>query len=368
MSEIVTTTEYGEALSSVQTRKHKTKLIHLGLAVALVCCFSFALIFGSSSTGLKELVGTFMEYIGLESPWTLQDNQKFIITELRLPRALLSIFIGGCLAIGGVAMQGLFRNPLAAPGILGVNSGAALGAAMMIVLGNAILPESLTQYAFYSVPAGAFLCALVITGLIVKVGTVGGRTNIFILLLTGVALQAIIGAVMGLLTYISDDQQLRSLTFWTMGDLGVAGWKELAFIIPILSFCCFMIMRKAGALNLFLLGEAEAHHLGIDVQKLKKSLIIWTALAISLAVSFTGSIGFIGLAAPHLVRLMTGPDHKTLFPGACLMGALILCVSDILSRSVATAEIPVGIITSFIGAPVFLWLLIMQRKGGGSFA
>ncbi|MCM8531295.1 MAG: iron ABC transporter permease [Lentisphaeraceae bacterium] len=367
MSEVCSNSDFEAALDSVQSRQRKTKLIHLGLSLALIGAFSFALIFGSSSTGLKELLGTFLSYVGVDSPWALQDNQRFIITELRLPRALLSIFIGACLAIGGVAMQGLFRNPLAAPGILGINSGAALGAALMIVLGNIILPESLSQYAFYSVPAGAFICALLMTGLIVKVGTVGGRTNIFILLLTGVALQAIIGAVMGLLTYISDDQQLRSLTFWTMGDLGVAGWQELAIIIPLLSICCFMIVRKAGALNLFLLGESEAHHLGVDVQKLKKSLIVWTALAIALAVSFTGSIGFIGLAAPHLVRLLTGPDHKTLFPGAALMGALILCVADILSRSVATAEIPVGIITSFIGAPVFLWLLIMQRKGG-SFA
>ena len=356
-------TEFSEAAGNYQAKKNKIRLIHTGLIMSLIGIFALSLIHGSSSTGFKELIATFLSMVGLESPWPLDDAQKFIITELRLPRALLSVLVGATLAIGGVAMQGLFRNPLAAPGILGVNSGASLGAALIIVLGNQFLSASFEPYKIYAVPIGAFFCALIITVLIVKVGTVNGRTNIFILLLTGVALQAIIGSAMGLLTFISDDQQLRTLTFWTMGDLGVAGWKELAFMFPVLGFCCFMILRKAGALNLLLLGESEAHHLGIDVQKLKKSLIRWTALAVALAVAFTGSIGFIGLAAPHLVRLMSGPDHKTLFPGAALRGGLLLAVSDLLSRSIAVSEIPVGIITSAIGAPVFLWLLLMQRKG-----
>ncbi|MCM8526477.1 MAG: iron ABC transporter permease [Lentisphaeraceae bacterium] len=358
-----TTTEFTDASISIDKKKKKVRFIFSGLILGLLFCFFLALVFGSSSTGVKELLGTLMTYAGMESPWPLEETQKFIITELRLPRALLTVYIGGTLAVSGVAMQGLFRNPLADPGIIGVTSGAILGAALVIVLGNIILPENLGANKIYAIPVGSFVCALLVTLIIVKIGTVGGRTNIFILLLTGIAIGAVLGSVMGLLTLISTDEELRTVQFWTMGDLGVASWKELAIIIPILTLSCYKIMSKAGALNLLLLGESEAQHLGIDVHKLKRSIIIWTTLAVSTAVSFTGIIAFIGLAAPHLVRLMSGPNHKTLFPGAALMGALLLMVADILSRSLTTAEIPVGIITSAIGAPMFLWLILMQRKG-----
>ena len=362
MSSAASSAPLPDAGQHILNKKRKNRLILTSLAIALAVTFSMAIIIGSSNTGLKEMIGSILTSLGFSSPWPLEEMQKFIITELRLPRAIVAVSIGATLAIGGVAMQGLFRNPLADPGLLGVNSGAALGASLIIVLGNSILPEALNPYKIYAVPVGAFMCALSITYLIVKIGTVNGRANIFILLLTGVALQAIIGALMGLLTYISDDQQLRSLSFWNMGDLGVASWKEIVYVIPAMAFCSWRILRSANSLNLFLLGELEAQHLGIDVQKLKNSIIVWTSLSIAMAVSFTGSIGFIGLAAPHLVRLMCGPNHKTLFPGAAIMGALILCFSDILSRSIHTAEIPVGIITASIGGPVFLWLLLLQRK------
>ncbi|MCH2175797.1 MAG: iron ABC transporter permease [Lentisphaeria bacterium] len=341
---------------SILAKNYKAKLLLFGLLFLLLVSMILSVLTGSSNTGLKELVAL------LTGSENLHESQRYILLNLRLPRLILAVLIGGTLAIAGVALQGLFRNPLAAPGILGVNSGAALGAALVIVIGSLVLPASSLDHSYLFIPTGAFFCALLLTLLIVKVGTVQGRTNILLLLLSGIAVQAIVSALMGLLIYMSSTQQLRSLIFWTLGDLGSVGWKELTLLIPVLLLSAFMIFRKANSLNILLLGESEATHLGIEVEQLKKSIICWTTLSVALGVSFTGSIGFIGLAAPHLVRMIVGPNHKILLPSAALMGSIILVVADILSRTVASSEIPVGIITALIGSPIFLWLLICQRR------
>ena len=339
---------------TVRKKKQKALIFHLVLTAAAVILFITAASIGSSDTGLKDILSMFTGEI--------EEKKRIIIEQIRIPRAIMAITCGFSLAVAGVAMQGLFRNPLAEPGILGINSGASLGAALVIVFGSLLLPGIDGGIKFYLLPAGAFCGALFITVTAVKIGTVKGRTHIYLLLLAGIAIQAIAGALLGLMTYISTDEQLRNMIFWSMGNLGYAGWHEILFIIPILALCSWMLFKKANALNLLLLGESEAGHMGVDVDRLKKSLIIWTSIAVAVTVAFTGSIGFIGLVAPHLVRLKLGPDHRYLLFGAGLAGACLLCLADILSRSFTEDVIPVGIITALAGAPLFLKLLISEKK------
>ena len=357
------------ALTQFETLKKKRKksfAVIIALLIATLFCAVYALSSGSSPLAFSKIISFVAEKLSLASA-SLTQAESYIISELRLPRLCMAILTGIVLASSGAAMQGVFRNPLADPGILGVNSGASLGAALMIVLGTYIIPESLGAFRLYSIPLGAFLGALIVTVLLYKIGSVNGRTNTAMLLLGGIALQAMVGAALGLLTFIADEEELRSLTFWSMGSLDISGWQELAFLAPICFFAYFMIHRQAKALNSLLLGEAEAIHLGYNVQSLKIQLIIWTSLAVGVTVAFTGGIGFIGLVAPHLIRLMLGPDHRILFPASALCGACLLLIADTLARTIASpVEIPIGIITAALGSPFFLALLFKARNKGFS--
>lgn len=289
-----------------------------------------------------------------------------VIHQIRLPRTLLAIAVGAILALCGDVMQSLFRNPLADPGIIGVSSGASLGAAMAIVALNA-LPEMFhgipgSTLGFLVTPLMAFVGGVLSTVAVYRLGTGSNGTSVTMMLLAGVAIGALSGAATGLLNYIADDQTLRDLSLWTMGSLAGASWSGLflAFLTLIVLFISFT--RDADKLNALLLGEAEARHLGIRVQSLKRRLIILTAVGVGVTVSLSGIIGFVGLVVPHIVRMMSGPDHRALIPLSCLVGALLMLLSDMAARTVAAPmEIPVGIITSAIGAPFFFWLLIQQK-------
>lgn len=280
-----------------------------------------------------------------------------IIWELRWPRTLLAIFIGALLALCGAVTQGLFRNPLADPGIIGISSGAGLGAAIAIVL----LPASLS---YLTTPVAAFLGGLITTLLVYRLAqSQNGGTSVLILLLAGVAVAAFSGAIIGFMTYIASDMALRELTLWGMGSLN--GANNLSIWLSAMACLCLLVFyqTQAPALNAFLLGEAEARHLGINVEKLKLQLIVVTAIGISIAVSATGIIGFISLVVPHLVRMSMGPDHRLLLPLSALTGAVLLLMADIGARVIlAPAELPVGLVTALIGAPFFAFLLIQQRK------
>ena len=351
---------------SFKQKRKKSTVIIIALLISTIICAIAALSSGASAIPATKIFTFFAEKVSLITA-SLSQTDTYIISELRLPRICMAILTGIVLASCGAAMQGVFRNPLADPGILGVNSGAGLGAALMIVLGAQIVPESLPMLKFYSIPLGAFIGALLVTIILYRVGSSEGRTNTAMLLLGGIALQAMIGAVLGLLTFISSEEELRSLTFWSMGSLDISGWKELSLIAPICLISYFMIHRQAKALNSLLLGESEAVHLGYNVQALKVQLIIWCSLAVGITVAFTGGIGFIGLVAPHLIRLMLGPDHRILFPASALCGACLLLISDTLARTVASpVEIPIGIITATLGSPFFLALLFKARKKGFS--
>ncbi|UTZ39407.1 iron ABC transporter permease [Vibrio campbellii] len=292
----------------------------------------------------------------------LAPHIQLVINEIRLPRTILCMFIGAILAICGVVMQGLFRNPLAEPGIIGVSAGAALGGAFAIVVFADFSQNYPTLMNLAALPFFAFLGGALTTVLVYWLGTNKFGTSVTIMLLAGVAISALSGAAIGFMNFIADDQMLRDLTLWSMGSLAGANWSGIALAAVILVLLMFWFQRKAMSLNALLLGESEAKHLGVPVQKLKRQLILLSAVGVGITVSISGAIGFIGLVIPHLGRMLAGPDHRSLIPISALMGALLLTAADMFARKVvAPAELPVGIVTALIGAPFFIYLLFQQK-------
>jgi iron complex transport system permease protein len=287
-----------------------------------------------------------------------------IVLDLRLPRALAAMSIGCLLAVGGATMQGLFRNPLADPGLLGVSSGAALATAAFIVFGDVFQGlQVINDLRQYALPGAAFLGGLSVVLLTQRLAYREGRTDVATMLLAGIAVTAIVMAGIGLLTFVSDDAQLRSITFWTLGSLGGASWPVIAIVMPVAVLTLLVSLRFAPVLDGLMLGEREAFCLGFKVETAKRLMILTVAAGVGTAVAFTGLIGFIGIVAPHIIRLVLGPSHRLLLMGSALLGGLLLLLADIACRIVvAPAELPIGIVTSLVGAPFFLVLLARQRQ------
>lgn len=337
----------------------RSLFIALGLLLALALLASLAL--GPVSLPwLDTLKGT-LRVFGAPLGGSELDQAELIIGQIRMPRTLLGLAVGAVLALSGVAMQGLFRNPLADPGLVGVSSGAALGAAIAIVGGAALggLPDAIAPYLL---SACAFAGGLVVTALVYRLGSRNGQTSVSTMLLAGIALTALAGAAIGLFTYLADDATLRTLTFWNLGSLNGASYSRLWPLLVVTAAVGLWLPRRAKALNALLLGESEARHLGFDVERVKRELVLCTALGVGAAVAAAGMIGFIGLVVPHLVRLLVGPDHRVLLPASALAGAALLLFADVLARlALAPAELPIGIVTALIGAPFFLYLLLRGR-------
>ncbi len=287
---------------------------------------------------------------------------QMVIQQVRLPRTLLCISIGALLATCGTVMQGLFRNPLADPGIIGVSAGASLGAAIAIVVFGSLAASYPLLLLFGTVPVFAFFGGALTTILVYKLGTGSTGTSVAMMLLAGVAVGALAGAGLGLMNYFADDQALRDLALWSMGSLAGASWNGIIFSFSALIILFSLFYRDANKLNALLLGEAEATHMGINVQGLKKRLILLTAAGVGVTVSLAGMIGFIGLIVPHVGRMICGPNHRKLIPLAAILGGLLLLVADMLARTiVAPLDMPVGIVTAILGSPFFIWLLIQQK-------
>ncbi|EMW8520705.1 iron ABC transporter permease [Vibrio parahaemolyticus] len=307
----------------------------------------------SFTDSLRGLIGAHSE---------LAPHIQLVINEIRLPRTILCMFIGAILAICGVVMQGLFRNPLAEPGIIGVSAGAALGGAFAIVVFAEFSQNHPQLMNLAALPLFAFLGGALTTVLVYWLGTNKFGTSVTIMLLAGVAISALSGAAIGFLNFSADDQMLRDLTLWSMGSLAGANWAGIGLASVTLVVLLFWFHKKAMSLNALLLGESEARHLGVPVQKLKRQLILLSAVGVGITVSICGAIGFIGLVIPHLGRMLAGPDHRTLLPISALLGALLLTCADMIARVLlAPAELPVGIVTALIGAPFFIYLLFQQR-------
>ena len=285
-----------------------------------------------------------------------------ILFDIRLPRICLAFLIGAILAISGAVMQGLFRNPLAAPSLIGVSSGASVGAGIVIVLAGTWLQNN-ALLGLSVVATGAFVGSFLITLLVFRLSTSTLGTSVTTMLLAGIAISALAGAVNSLLSYFADNEMLRQISVWQMGNLSTANWTRVSVVAVVAVVVLVLFPRESKSLNALLLGESEARHLGIDVQRVKKKLILLTTLGIGTAVAVAGMIGFVGLIVPHMVRLLIGPDHRWLLPVSALAGGILLLIADTIARIIiAPVELPTGILTAILGAPFFIMLLIQQRR------
>ncbi|MDU6433958.1 MAG: iron ABC transporter permease [Pantoea sp.] len=299
--------------------------------------------------------------LSLRALWQapLSDMVWQIWLNIRLPRVLLAVLIGMALAVSGAVMQGLFRNPLADPGLLGISSGAGLAVAIAISLPLALPP----LLALWLPTLAAFLGSLAVMALIFSLSRLA-LGNLARLLLVGIAINALCSSVVGVLSWLSNDQQLRQLSLWGMGSMSQAQWPMLAvcaaFILPSL----LLTLLRARHLNLLQLGEEDAHYMGIDVRRTQRQLLVLSALLVGAAVSVSGIIGFVGLVVPHMMRFCLGSDHRWMLPGSALAGAILLLLADTLARTIVVpAEMPVGLLTSMLGGPWFLWLILRQQRG-----
>ena len=285
-----------------------------------------------------------------------------IVGQIRLPRILLAAIVGGILASSGAAMQGLFRNPLADPSLIGVTAGASLGGSIMIVLGGGAM-FGYTGLTLVSV--GAFLGGLLAVLLVYRLATSPNGTSVATMLLAGIAITALAGGLGNLLEFFADNEMLRRISLWRMGGLDGADYARL-LVGGVVAACLLLVLPGyATALNALLLGESEARHLGINVSRIKLGLIICVAVSVGTAVALAGTIAFVGLIVPHMVRMLTGPDHRLLLPAAALAGACLLVLADTAARLLlAPTELPVGVLTALIGVPFFISLLRRRHDYG----
>ena len=332
----------------------------------LLVSLPFAVIFGLNSGAVDIPIETIID-LGFEvfqssNKDSVSQQVKTILFDIRLPRICLAILIGAILAISGAVMQGLFRNPLAAPSLIGVSSGASVGASVVIVLAGAWL-QSNTASGLSLVAVGAFIGSFLVTVLVYRLSTSALGTSVTTMLLAGIAVSALAGAVSGLLSYYADNEMLRQISIWQMGNLSTANWQRVLVLTVVAILVLSLFPRESKSLNALLLGESEARHLGIDVQQVKRKLILLTTLGIGTAVAIGGMIGFVGLIVPHIVRLLIGPDHRWLLPASALAGGVLLLLADTIARIIiAPTELPTGILTAILGAPFFIMLLVQQRR------
>ena len=332
----------------------------------LLVSLPFAVMFGLNSGAVDIPIETIID-LGFEvfqssDKDTVSQQVKTILLDIRLPRICLAILIGAILAISGAVMQGLFRNPLAAPSLIGVSSGASVGASVVIVLAGAWL-QSNTALGLSLVAVGAFIGSFLVTVLVYRLSTSALGTSVTTMLLAGIAVSALAGAVSGLLSYYADNEMLRQISIWQMGNLSTANWQRVLVLAVVAILVLSLFPRESKSLNALLLGESEARHLGIDVQQVKRKLILLTTLGIGTAVAIGGMIGFVGLIVPHIVRLLIGPDHRWLLPVSALAGGVLLLLADTIARIIiAPTELPTGILTAILGAPFFIMLLVQQRR------
>ncbi|WP_244544148.1 MULTISPECIES: iron ABC transporter permease [unclassified Beijerinckia] len=331
-------------------------------AAILVLSVVVALATGPVAIPVSRLARLALSWLSGENDASMA-RDWLVLMNIRLPRVVLGILLGSGLSVAGAIMQGLFRNPLADPAIVGVSSGAALAAAATIVLGDRLLPLSPMMMQGVILPIAAFVGSLLAAGALYAISTREGQTSTTTMLLAGIAISALAASGIGLLIYISDDRQLRDITFWTMGSLGGANWWKVSVAVPVMLVLFISSKFLANGLNALALGEAAAFHVGHRVQLIKVVSIVLIGLATGVGVAAAGVISFVGIVVPHLVRLAIGPDYRSLLPISALLGASLLVAADACARTiVAPADLPIGILTALVGAPFFLWLLLRRER------
>lgn len=290
-----------------------------------------------------------------------------VFLRLRLPRVLLAALTGAALGVSGTLMQGLFRNPIVEPGLAGTSAGAALGAAAVFVLGGHGALAFAAPLGTLAVPVLAFAGAFAATTLVYRVSSAFGKVNVFTLLLAGIAVNAVCGAGTGFLSYVARDPQARNITFWNLGTFTTADWRAVLLVGAAFAPCLAWSLVHGKALNALMLGEDEAAYLGVDPRALVRGLLVANTIMVAAATSMVGVIAFVGLIVPHLLRMARSSDYTFLLPASALLGAALMLVVDVVARVVVPpAELPVGIITALVGAPVFLWILLRQQRRAGA--
>jgi iron complex transport system permease protein len=334
-----------------------TRGLIVGATIALAAAALLSLSIGATGVSLAALPRVLTAHLtGVSDPATARE--QLVLMEIRLPRLLLGAFVGAALALSGAMMQGMFRNPLADPGLVGVSSGAALAAVATIAASNGLALPLAQALGPYLLPVAAFGGGMLATLALVAVAARHGEISIGTLLLAGIALAALASSLTGLIAYASNDQELRDLTLWMLGSLSGASWPKAVAVLPFALALALVVPRLVRGLNGLVLGEAEAFHMGVDVNRMKRVVIIATAAATGAAVAVSGIVGFVGIIVPHLVRLLAGPDHRVVLPGSVLLGATLVVLADVLARMlVRPAELPLGVVTALIGAPLFLHLV-----------
>lgn len=354
-----------EVVTPVPTRRSWSAfaLVLTVLIVALIVACIISLGNGQYALSPGQIVGILLQAIGIDTAWAPESpTEAGVILNIRLPRLVLGLLVGAALAISGVLMQAIFGNPLADAGVVGVSSGAAVGAAASMTFGVATL-------GLWATPAFAFVGGLVAVLVVYFISRSGGRTEVVTLLLTGVAINAIGGAGLALMTFLGGASTSEQIIFWQLGSLNGALWPNIAVIAPLVLIGMVVAVLVSRRLDLFSLGERTARHLGVRVEQLRIVVIITVALLVCAAVAFAGIIGFVGLVIPHLLRMILGPAHLPLVISSAVGGALLLAVADLAARTaVPLADMPIGMITSLVGGPFFLWLLVRTRRISGGWA
>lgn len=328
------------------------------LLAALLLTIVISISKGAVTIAPVEVVRILLKNFGLLTQTSVDAQHEAVIWAIRLPRVLQGVIVGATLAAAGVVLQGLFRNPLADAGLLGISSGASFFVAAAVVL-------QFHKFGLFTLPVAAFVGSTCAILLVSGLSHSARKTQVASMLLAGIALNSFFMAGTGLATYFSSDEQLRTITFWQMGSLASASWSSLSIAGPFMLLSIFGLPFLSGSLNALLLGEDNAQYLGVRVERLKWCIIFLVALGVGASVAVSGLIGFIGLIVPHLVRLLTGPNHKLVIPGSILVGAILLTSADLLARTIITPqELPIGLMTSILGAPFFLYLILREKRRG----
>lgn len=341
-------------------RRGRAPGITVGLALLAAACLVVNVSLGAVEVPPRVVAGVILDHLGLGGGGATLE-QDAVVWQIRMPRAALAALVGAGLGVAGAALQGIFRNPLADPALVGISSGASIGAVAAIVFGW-------TAAGATTLPLLATAGALLATALVYALARHGGRTEVVTLLLTGLAVNAIGVAAVGFLTFMADDRQVQDIVFWTLGSLGGATWETVRVALPFIAIGVAGIPLFARRLNLMALGEREAGHLGVATERVRIGLIVLCALAAGGAVAAAGVIGFVGLIVPHLVRLVAGPDHRVVIPASAFAGAALLLLADLGARTLAAPqELPLGVLTGLLGGPFFLWLLHRTRRLHGGW-
>jgi iron complex transport system permease protein len=334
---------------------NKKNTIYLVSSILLCLIMLASIHWGAVSITNKQMADAIQDFFQGKTPSSIYEG---VFLQIRLPRVLLCLFSGAILSVSGVFMQGLFRNPLVEPGIIGTSAGAAFGASIVFVLAAYLPIEWKSVVGPLLVPLFAFMGAILATYLVYTVSKSQQKTNVLSILLVGLAINAMGLSGMGFMTYIARDPQARSINFWNLGTFSGANWHQVLIVLILLIIVIFSIFKFIKPLNALLLGEEEALHLGIDIKQFRRKILMINTIMVAIITSFVGVIGFVGLIVPHIVRQFVGSDHKKLLPAAMIIGAAVLLLADLLARLLlAPSEIPIGIITSLVGAPIFIFLL-----------